>query len=172
MKNYMGEELQLWIGSGSTAHTLACATSLSVNTNADTIDVGCKDTGRFGASIAGKISWDISTDCLFVTEDVTGTTSGHSSAYAELMDALIAGTPLLATWSTVANYQAANAAGGDADGHVFNDKTKAEDAKDLYYGYVVLTSVSLTADNGSVATYSVSAQGKGAINRSKNNATK
>ena len=68
MKNYMGEELQLWIGSGATAHTLACATSLSVNVNADTIDVSCKDTGKFGASIAGKINWDLSTDCLFVTE--------------------------------------------------------------------------------------------------------
>ena len=60
MKNYMGEELQLWIGTGETAHTLACATSLSVNVNADTIDVSCKDTGKFGASIAGKINWDFS----------------------------------------------------------------------------------------------------------------
>ena len=162
MKNYMGEELQLWIGTGETAHTLACATSLSVNVNADTIDVSCKDTGKFGASIAGKINWDLSTDCLFVTE---GDGTGKTSNYSEMMDALINGTPLLATWSTVANYATANAAGGDADGHVFNKTTKATDGKDLYYGYVVLTSVSLTADNGSLATYSVSMQGKGAINK-------
>lgn len=166
MKNIMGERLQLFIGSGETANTLACATSLSVNVNADSIDVSCKDTGKFGASIAGKISWDISTDCLFVTEDVSG---GTKSNYAELMKALIDGTPLLATWSTVANFDTANAAGGDSDGHVFNKTTKAEDAKDLFYGTVVLTSVSLTADNGSLSTYSVSMQGKGAINVNVNN---
>lgn len=168
MKNYMGEELQLWIGTGATAHTLACATSLSVNVNADTIDISCKDTGKFGASRAGKINWDLSTDCLFVTEDAE---TGHTSNYSEMMDALINGTPLLATWSTVSNYQTANVAGGDADGHVFNKETKATDAKDLYYGYVVLTSVSLTADNGSLSTYSVSMQGNGAINKNSNNTT-
>ena len=166
MKNIMGERLQLWIGSGETASTLACATSLSINVNADTIDVSCKDSGKFGASIPGKISWDLSTDCLFVTEDVSG---GTKSNYAELMKALIDGTPLLATWSTVANFDTANAAGGDSDGHVFNSQNKAEDAKDLFYGTVVLTSVSLTADNGSLSTYSVQMAGKGAINVNVNN---
>ena len=82
------------------------------------------------------------------------------------MDGLIDGTPLLAAWWAVAKYATANAGGGDADGHVFNQTNKkATDGKDLYYGYVVLTSVSLTADNGSLATYSVSMQGKGAINK-------
>ena len=168
MKNLMGEQLNLWIGSGETAHTLACATSLSINVNADSIDVSCKDTGKFGASIAGKISWDISTDNLFVIEDAEGGTSGHTSNYSELMDALIAGTPLTATWSTVANYDEANTA-GDSDGHIFNKTKKAEDGKDLYWGRVVLTSVNLTADNGSLSTYSVSMQGKGAINKNVNN---
>lgn len=165
MKNIMGEQLNLWIGSGETAHTLACSTSLSINVNADSIDVSCKDTGRYGATIAGKISWDISTDCLFVTEDASG---GTKSNYSELMDALIAGTPLTATWSTVANYDEANTA-GDENGHIFNKTKKAEDGKDLYYGQVVLTSVSLTADNGSLSTYSVQMQGKGAINKNVNN---
>lgn len=169
MKNFMGEQLNLWIGSGESAKTLACATSLSINVNADSIDVSCKDTGKFGASIAGKIAWDITTDCLFVIEDAEGGTSGHTSNYSELMDALIAGTPLTATWSTVANYDEANAAGGDENGHIFSKKKKAQDGKDLYYGQVVLTSLSLTADNGSLSTYSVSMQGKGAINKNVNN---
>lgn len=168
MKNLMGEQLNLWIGSGETAHTLACATSLSINVNADSIDVSCKDTGKFGASIAGKLSWDISTDCLFVIEDAKGGTSGHTSNYSELMDALIAGTPLTATWSTVANYDEANTA-GDENGHIFSKTKKAEDGKDLYWGQVVLTSLSLTADNGSLSTYSVSMAGKGAINKNVNN---
>ena len=167
MKNLMGEELNLWIGSGETAHTLACATSLSINVNADSIDVSCKDTGRYGASIAGKISWDISTDNLFVIEDAEGA-GGHKSNYSELMDALIAETPLTATWSTVANYAEANTA-GDENGHIFSKTKKAEDGKDLYFGQVVLTSVSLTADNGSLSTYSVTMAGKGAINKNVNN---
>lgn len=168
MKNIMGERLQLFIGEGDNAKTLACATNLSVQVDADSIDVSCKDTGKFSASIAGKISWSVTTDCLFVTEDVSGGT-GTKSNYGELMDALINGTPLTATWSTVANFDTANAAGGDDDGHVFNKNTNAENADDLYYGKVVITSVSLTADNGSLSTYSVSMQGKGAINKGKNN---
>lgn len=161
MKNFMGEQLQLWIGSGSSAHTLACATSLSVNINADSIDVSCKDTGKFGASIAGKISWDLSTDCLFAAANE----SGGSSNYVELVDAMIAGTPLTATWAVVENYDTANASGGDEDGHIFNATTKAKSANNLYSGKVVITSIALTADNGSLSTYSVSLQGKGAINK-------
>lgn len=169
MKNIMGERLQLFIGEGDNAKTLACATNLSVQVDADSIDVSCKDTGKFSASIAGKISWSVTTDCLFVIEDEEGGTGGHKSNYSELMDALINGTPLTATWSTVANFDTANAAGGDEDGHVFNKTKKAEDGKDLYYGKVVITSLSLTADNGSLSTYSVSMAGKGAINKNSNN---
>lgn len=154
MANFMGEQLQLWVGTGTSAHTLACATSLSVNINSDSIDVSCKDTGKYGASMAGKINWDISTDCLFIVDD-----------YSALVDALIAGTPLTATWATVSNYEAANAAGGDEEGHIFNNTTKAQSSNDLYYGKVVLTGVSLTADNGALSTYSVTMQGKGAINK-------
>lgn len=155
----MGEQLQLWIGSGNTAHTLACATNLTVNINADSIDVSCKDTGKFGASIAGKINWDISTDCLFATA------SGNTSNYNTLVDAMISGTPLTATWAIVENYDTANAGGGDEDGHIFNDETKAYSANNLYSGKVVITSIALTADNGSLSTYSVQMQGKGAINK-------
>ena len=161
-RNYMGENLQLWTGSGSTAHTLACATSLSVSINADSIDVGCKDTGKFGSSIPGKISWEISTTCLYTTE---GTGSGATNNYASMVDAMIAGTPILCTWATVSNYDTANAAGGDADGHIFNAETKALSANDLYYGYAVITSLELTADNGSVSEYSITLNGKGAINK-------
>ena len=113
--------------------------------------------------LSGKV---IVIDCLFVTEDASG---GTKSNYAKLMDALISGEPLTATWATVKNFDTANAAGGDDDGHIFNKRRKAENADDLYWGKVVVTSVSLTADNGSLSTYSVSMAGKGAINKGKNN---
>lgn len=161
--NYQGSELQLWTGSGSTAHTYACATSLSVNINRDSLDIACKDCGPYGASLPGTITWDISTNCLYTTsKDASGGTVNH---YAEMVDDMLAGRPVLCTWSSVSNYNAAITAGGDDEGHIFNETTKAKSANDLYYGYAVITSVELTADNGSVAEYSVSLQGKGAINK-------
>lgn len=159
--NYMGENLQLWAGSGTTAHTLACATSLSVNINADSIDTSCKDTGKFGSSKPGKISWDISTTCLYATSGA----SGQTNYYADMVDAMIAGTPILVTWATVSNYETAQTAGGDADGHIFNENTKALSANDLYWGYAVITSLELTADNGSLSEYSITMNGHGALNK-------
>lgn len=155
--NIMGEELQLWVGEGASAHTLGCAMSLSVNITRDSIDVSCKDTAGFAASIAGLINWDISTDCLFVTGD-----------YNELVDAMVKGTPVGVSWATVANFDTAKEAGNfDEQGHIFNSETKAENAGDLYSGVAVITSVNLTADNGSTATYSVTLQGKGAFAKGK-----
>lgn len=160
--NYQGSELQLWTGSGNTAHTFACATSLSVNINRDSLDIACKDCGPYGASLPGTITWDISTNCLYTT---SGSGSGATNHYADMVDAMIAGTPILCTWASVSNYDTAVTGGGDTEGHIFNDTTKAKSANDLYYGYAVITSVELTADNGSVAEYSVSLQGKGALNK-------
>lgn len=152
MKNLMGEQLELFKGAGAEATTLACATSLSVNVQSDSIDISCKQTGKWGASMRGKMSWDASTDCLMCVSD-----------YNELMNAMIDGTPLTLTFATVANYGTANEGTADENGHIFNASTKAESANDLWTGKAVITSISLSADNGSLSTYSVSFQGVGAL---------
>lgn len=163
MKNYMGEQLQIFFGSGETAVVIACATSCSVNVDADSIDVSCKDTGRFGATIPGKISWSITSDALFLIP-----ASGDTRmSYDKLMDKMISGEAIDVSWATVSNFDTQNSANAtaDADGHVFNATTKQTSAGDLYSGKAVVTSLQLTADNGALSTYSVTLSGKGKISK-------
>lgn len=154
--NLMGEQLNVWVGSGDSAHTLACATNLSVDISRDSISTSCKDTCGFAASMPGLINWSISSDCLFIISD-----------YNELVDAMIKGEPVAVSFATVANFETAKTAGPDEEGHVFNSTTKAENAGDLYSGMAVITSVSLTANNGDLATYSIQLEGKGALKKGK-----
>lgn len=164
MTNYMGEELQIFFGSGSSATVIACATSCSVNVDADTIDVSCKDTGRYGASKPGKISWTISSDALFTIPASGDTRYG----YTKLMDALISGEKVRVSWGSVKNYATYNDASyqADEDGHVFNESNVQQNNDDLYWGYATVGSLQLTADNGALSTYSVTLNGVGKINKS------
>ena len=163
-KPFMGEQLQVFFGSGSTLEVIAASTSCSINVNADTIDVSSKDSGRYGSNIAGKISWDVSADALF-----TIPSSGDSRyGYTKLMDSLISGEALDISWASVSNFAEANAASdqsADEDGNVFTATRKQTSAKDLYSGKAVVTSLQLTADNGSLSTYSVTFAGKGKITK-------
>ena len=164
MTNYMGEELQIFFGSGSSATVIACATSCSVNVDADTIDVSCKDTGRYGASKPGKISWTISSDALFTIPANGDTRYG----YTKLMDALISGEKVRVSWGTVSGFSTYNSASyqADEDGHVFNENNVQKNNDDLYWGYATVGSLQLTADNGALSTYSVTLNGVGKINKS------
>lgn len=165
MENLLGAQLQLFIGadaSGSTAsaQTIACATDLTVSVDRDSIDVSCKDCGAFGANIGGTINWSISTSNLYTLD-----------GYRSLMNYVLDGTPIMASWSSVKNYASAMAAGGDEDGHIFNSTTKAETKQDLYKGWVTVTSIELNAANGDVASYTATFSGKGAIMRDDGNSS-
>lgn len=149
----MGEDLQLWC-SGS---TLGCATSCSVEITSDDIDISCKDTGQWGATKRGKMSWTASSDNLMVVGD-----------YNKLVDAMIAGTPVKLVYGTVANKAAAKEA--DAEGHV-TPVSGWTCAKDMYYGNATISSISLTAGNGELASYSVNFNGVGALQKATSGMT-
>ena len=145
MANIMGEQIQLLV-SGS---TLACATSCSVNISSDDIDVSCKDSAGFNSTIPGRITWTAQSDNLFVIGD-----------YQKLVDAMLNKTVLTLAFSTVGNW--ADKTAPDSDGHVVpaGGWTSANDG---YTGQVTVSSIDLNADNGSVATYSVTFNGHGAL---------
>ena len=79
MANIMGEQIQLFVS----GKTLACATSCKINISADDIDVSCKDSAGFNSTIAGRITWNASSDNLFVIDD-----------YKKLVDAMLNKTVL------------------------------------------------------------------------------
>lgn len=145
MSNILGEQIQLFL-SGA---TLACATSCSVNISSDDIDVSCKDSAGFNSTIPGRITWTAQSDNLFVIGD-----------YQKLVDAMLNKTVLTLAFSTVGNW--ADRTAPDSDGHVVpaGGWTSANDG---YTGQVTVSSIDLNADNGSVATYSVTFNGHGAL---------
>jgi predicted secreted protein len=129
--------------------TLACATSCSVNISADDIDVSCKDSAGFNSTIPGRITWTAQSDNLFVIDD-----------YQKLVDAMLNKTVLTLAFSTVGNW--ADRTAPDADGHVVPTGGWTS-ANNGYTGQVTVSSIDLSADNGSVATYSVTFNGHGAL---------
>lgn len=154
----MGEKVQLWVS----GECLAMATSLSVEVNADTVDISSKDNGRFSASKLGKISWTASSDALFTIGD-----------YNKLIDAMVKNTAVDLIFSSVGNYDEVINNDPDEDGLVVdNSKTKWTKKEDMWYGKAYITSISLNANNGEVATYSVSFNGTGPLKMSENNPDK
>ena len=145
MANILGEQIQLFLS----GKTLACATSCSVNISSDDIDVSCKDSAGFNSTIPGRITWTASSDNLFVLTD-----------FNKLVDAMLNKTVLTLAFSTVKNFSAKTAP--DADGHVVPTGGWTSN-DDMYYGQVTVSSIDLSADNGSVATYSVNFNGHGAL---------
>lgn len=147
MAAIMGEQIQVFLS----GQTLACATSCKVNISADEIDISCKDSAGFANTLQGKISWNVTSDNLFVVGD-----------YTKLVDAMLNKTILDLTFASVANFTAATEA--DADGHRVPTGGWTS-ADDLYHGKVTVSSIDLTADNGQVATYSVTFNGHGALTK-------
>ena len=145
MANIMGEAIQVFLS----GQTLACATSCSVNISADDIDVSCKDSAGFNSTIPGRISWTVTSDNLFVVAD-----------YTKLVNAMLNKTILDLTFAGVSNISGATTP--DADGHVVPSGGWTS-ADNLYHGKVTVSSIDMTADNGAVATYSVTFNGHGAL---------
>lgn len=153
MKNLMGEELQLWVS----GKTLGCATSCSLDISSDDIDISCKDTGKWGASKRGKMSWSISTDAFYIK----GAGGEKETTYKDIVDMMLAGTPVQVAFGVVANYD--SAATPDSEGHIVPTSGWTQDTADIYKGVGTISSISLSADNGSISSYSVTINGVGAL---------
>lgn len=151
----MGEKVQLWVkDSGTTPTCLAMATSLSVEISADATDISSKDSGRWSSSLLGKISWTASASNLFTVAD-----------YSKLIDVMVANTPIEIVFATVKNYDTVTSGSTDSEGMFTNTPTVWESNDDMYHGKVIVNSISLSANNGEVATYDVSFTGVGALQK-------
>ena len=143
-KIIMGEKVQLWVKdkTAGTPTCLAMATSLSVEVSADAVDISSKDSGRWAASLLGKISWTASASNLFTVAD-----------YSKLIDVMVANTPIEIVFATVKNY----------DTMTSGSTANWASADDMYHGKVIVNSVSLSASNGEVATFDASFTGVGPL---------
>lgn len=144
--NYIfGEELQLFLDEKS----IAKAKTHTLTITSDTIDVSSKDDGFYGASIPGKINWEISAENIYTEK-----------AFDELYAKAQARQVFEVVFGRVANY--------DAEGLGSKDSWTPDSTKHTTYtGKVTLTNMTLNANNGEVTSFSATLKGVGALKQTK-----
>ena len=149
-----GNELMLFINN----KPIAFATAHTFNLTGNTVDITSKDHGVFGASEIGSITWEITSENLYVNEE-----SGMQ-AYDTLYDAMIARQPITVVFGQASNY---NENGLVRGGNLEANAPTEWSAPSTNYrtGQAVITSLSLNANANENATYSTTLTGSGAITK-------
>ena len=130
--------------------SIAYATNHTISITANTTDVSSKDHGVYGGTEVVSFSWEIQSENLYT-----------ETAYNELFDAMIAGAS--GTKLTVKfGLKAESGDGTVVDGDYTNWTPKATG---YYTGECYITSLQANAQNGDNATFSVTLQGVGKLER-------
>ena len=130
--------------------SIAYATNHTISITANTADVSSKDHGVYGGTEVVSFSWEIQSENLYT-----------EAAYNELFDAMIAGAS--GTKLTVKfGLKSESGDGTVVDGDHTNWTPKASG---YYTGECYITSLQANAPNGENATFSVTLQGVGKIER-------
>lgn len=143
-----GSDLMLFKRSGESSSftytALGAATNHTLTTSREVIETSNKDTGIFGDSEAGKVTWSMTSENMMIEAD-----------YDELMDALLAGKKLFVVFSIAGN---ADDIGGKPEG----GWTISEGG---YEGEVLLTQLDANAPDGDKATYTATFTGCGPLKK-------
>ena len=144
--NYIfGEELQLFLGGKS----IAKAKTHTLTITSDTIDVSSKDDGFYGASIPGKINWEISAENIYTEK-----------AFDELYATAQARQAFDVVFGRVSNFS--------TEGLGEQEAWTPDSVKHTTYtGKVTLTNMTLNANNGEVTSFSATLKGIGALKQVK-----
>ena len=144
MGKVKGGDLMAFVGGKS----IAFATSHTLEINAETANTSNKDEGGgdWESSEVSILSWSVSSDNLFSFD-------GEGQKYDELFDMMIAKTPVALVFCKKSETATDVPTGGWT---VSTPK---------YTGNAVITSLSLNAQNGEYATFSVQFQGVGALTK-------
>ena len=119
--------------SGGTSKVIAGSKSCSISLNRAVVDATCKDDSGWAASMKGIKSWTVSTEGLYT---ISGNTVGQGTPdlfYFLINDATDFNENLVLTWT------------GDPDWN--------------YYGYAILTDLTVNAGDQDVTTYSANFTG-------------
>lgn len=139
----LGNELMLF----KDGKSLAYATSHTLSITGNTIDISSKDHGFFGASEIGNITWEITSENLYVDSEFDG-----------LFTAMVAKTPITVTFGHADNYNA-NGLGDSSTNWIPDASVGAK----YYEGPAIITSLQANANSGENATYSITLTGNGAL---------
>lgn len=142
-KYIKGGDLMLFQKSGSTYTAFAYAKSHSLQLDADSLEVSSKDSGKWKQFLTTKLSYTINAEHLFTETD-----------YNSLVEKMIAREPIEILFAIATN-------ANDEDGK----PTEGWTAGSGWKGSAVITSVSVSANDGEVATYSITLQGASALTK-------
>lgn len=142
-----GRNLMCFIGEAASCKAIAYATTHTLSITGETTDISSKDHGIYGAVDVNKVTWEISSENLFTTED-----------FSTLFNLMTAGTQVTLQWGI--NKDASLPV--DTGTMWTIDQTKG-----YYTGKAVITSLQVNANNGETATFSVTFTGAGAITYKK-----
>lgn len=138
-----GSDLMLF--DGTTSKAFAFATNHTLELSGDVMETSSKDSGKWKSNQITKLSWTVTSENLYSEED-----------YDSLVTKMI----------TRNEFEVIFAIAGNA-----NDDTGVPEggwtpkANSGYKGKAVITSISVSAQDGQNATYSVNLQGTGALTK-------
>lgn len=142
----LGNDLMLF----ADGKTIALATSHTFKASTEITDTSNKDTGRWGAGIPGKKSWEMTSENTYGVE--VGTTQ---QSYDKLFEMWTNDTKVKVNFGIPSN---ADAAGEMPDG----GWTLPEGS---YEGEAYITNIDLNAPDGQEASFSITLRGVGAIKK-------
>lgn len=138
-----GRNLMLFTEDGQ---SIGWATNHTLTISVDTIDISTKDHGIYGASEAGKVNWEVSSENLYSTED-----------YDKLFDLLIARQPIKIYFGIKAEDDNEKTV-ADGDYEYWTPKSGS-----VYSGKAIITSLVTNAQNGEKANFSLTMVGNGKL---------
>lgn len=139
-----GDELMLFDANNK---ALAWATSHTLTITGNTVDISTKDHGFWGASEVGNLTWEITSENLYCDDN-----------YDELFDIMVAKEPVTVAFAKVSNYDenGLTSVGGTVSAWT-------PDTTNYRSGKAVITSLTVNANTGENATYSVTFTGAGPL---------
>ena len=141
-KDIFRGELMLFIGEDP----VAFGSSAGLDISTEELDISNKMMGNWAGSLAGKMSFTISSESLLTRKE-------GALSFDTLLEKQIAGDPLEFFFGS------AEAADKDNFGGTFTKDT----AQVNYTGKVIITSLSIKSDNGQIVSVSASFKGVGAL---------
>lgn len=138
-----GDELMLFIKRGSDYLPIAYAKTHTLSLSSDSIDTSNKMDGKWKSSLAGKIGWSITSDCLI------SKTTGHLSAQTLAI--------------LMAKQEPIELAIGIPKEGLEGEKFTYDSTNTWYTGSATITSLDQKADAGAMCESSITLEGQGAL---------
>lgn len=135
-------ELMLFVGEDP----VAFGSSAGLDISTEELDISNKMMGNWSGSLAGKMSFTISSESLLTRKE-------GALSFDTLLEKQIAGDPL--------DFFFGSAKATDQDN--FGGTFEKDDKQVNYTGKVIITSLSIKSDNGQIVSVSASFKGVGAL---------